>query len=46
MKRFRWTDQKVKDFAKVITFGAYGDYQGCRTVETKLKRFKELNKNK
>ena len=40
---FKWTDQRVKDFARVASQGAYGDYRGCNKMAQKLARFKELN---
>lgn len=40
---FEWTDDKVLAFTKIATLGSYGDYDGCRKIEDKLKRFKELN---
>lgn len=39
---FEWTDERVLEFGKVVTMGSYGDYDGCKTMVSKLKRFKEL----
>jgi len=41
-----WTDELVKEFAKVTTEGAYGMYQGCKTTDSKLEKFKEVVKNR
>jgi hypothetical protein len=38
-----WTDEKVKEFAKICSLGQYGDYENCGTIDKKLERFKELN---
>jgi len=43
MSSFKWTDEKVKEFTKVATGGSYGDYQHCRSIDSKMKRFKILN---
>jgi len=43
MKKFIWTDKLVKDFCKVYTVGAYNsDYKNCKTIETKITKFKQL----
>ena len=39
---FKWNDQLVREFVRVTCGGQYGDYKGCKTVEQKLTRFKEL----
>jgi|GEM_PF-871243 len=42
---FIWTDDKVKEFCKIYTMGSYGDdYKGCKTMNKKIERYKELNK--
>ncbi len=41
-----WTDELVKEFAKVTTEGAYGLYSGCKTTDSKLEKFKEVVKNR
>jgi len=41
-----WTDKLVKEFAKVTTEGAYGMYHGCKTIEDKLQKFKEIVDNR
>lgn len=43
-KRFRWTDELAKEFARVTCAGPYGEYEDCNTTEKKLKRFKELKR--
>ena len=37
---FEWTDELVLQFAKVTTQGGYGEYRGCKSVQSKLERFK------
>ena len=39
----KWTDELVMKFAKVFTEGPYGNYEGCKTMEAKLQRFKQLH---
>ena len=41
-KEFIWTDELAIEFAKVCSQGSYGDYKGCKRIEQKLIRFKEL----
>ena len=39
-----WTDEKVKEFCRVYTSGKYWEaYKYCKTMDQKLKRFKELD---
>ena len=46
MKNFNWTDKKVLDFARIYTRAAYlPEYEGCKKIQEKLERFKELNAN-
>lgn len=41
-----WTDDEVKEFCRVYTVGSYTkEYYDCKTIDEKMKRFKEL-KNK
>jgi len=44
METLKWTDGKVMDFARISCAGAYGDYEGCNTMDKKLEKFKELHK--
>lgn len=39
---FEWTDELVKEFARVSQAGSYGDYRGCNKLEQKIERFKEI----
>ena len=39
---FKWTDALVMEFARIFTEGPYGQYEGCRSMESKLERFKML----
>ena len=38
----KWKDEDMLAFAKVASGGAYGEYEGCNTLESKLVRFKKL----
>ncbi len=38
-----WSDEEMLRFARVSAMGSYGDYKGCRTIEEKLMKFKQLN---
>ena len=38
-----WTDLLVRKFARVSAAGKYGDYEGCQTMEKKLRVFKKLH---
>ena len=46
MTNFNWNDAVVIEFAKATTKGAYGNYKGCKTVESKLERFKLIDRAK
>ncbi|MBP01298.1 MAG: hypothetical protein CMM25_00600 [Rhodospirillaceae bacterium] len=39
-----WSDKDMLDFARISTQGHYGDYSGCRTIESKLSRYKKIQK--
>ena len=38
-----WSDEEMLRFARVSAMGSYGDYKGCKTIEEKLMKFKQLN---
>ena len=38
----KWTDKLVKEFVKVATSGSWGDYNGCISLDNKMKRFKKI----
>ena len=40
--QFEWTDDLVKEFARVYSLGSYGEYRGLKKLDDKLERFKEL----
>jgi len=40
---FEWTDKLAMRFARVCSEGSYGNYEGCKTMESKLEVFKKLN---
>lgn len=40
----KWTDKLVKEFVKVATYGQYGDYHDCYSVDMKMKRFKKIKR--
>ena len=42
----KWTDKKVKEFVKIATLGSWGDYSGCISLDSKMKKFKKLNGEK
>lgn len=42
----KYTQEDMLEFATVTTQGAYGDYRGCKSLESKLQRFNELKKIK
>ena len=37
-----WSDEEMLRFA-LSAMGSYGDYKGCKTIEEKLMKFKQLN---
>ena len=37
-----WSNRDMLQFARVATEGAYGDYRGCKSLESKLIKYKEL----
>jgi len=41
---FKWNDAKVVQFAKQTTQGPYGFYRGCKTAESKLIRYKLIER--
>lgn len=43
---FKWNDNLVKEFCRVYSAGPWGQYKGCKTIETKLQRFKQLKQEK
>ena len=43
-KTMEWIDEDMLLFAKIATEGSYGDYRGCKTLLSKLDKYKELNK--
>ena len=38
-----WTDDDMLFFARIASEGSYGDYRGCKTLISKLNRYKQLN---
>jgi len=38
-----WTDEDMLLFARIASEGAYGDYRGCKTLISKLNRYKQLS---
>ena len=41
-----WTDERVKEFVKVATSGTYGDYFDCSSLDSKIRRFKQIKRRK
>ena len=39
---FEWTDELAMEFARICSQGAYGQYRGCKKIEDKLSKFKEI----
>ena len=35
-----WSNRDMLQFAKVATEGAYGDYRGCKSLESKLIKYR------
>lgn len=46
LKILKWTDEDMLIFAKINTEGSYGDYRGCKTLISKLNKYKELCQKK
>lgn len=42
---WEWTDEDMLLFAKIATEGPYGAYRGCKTLVSKLDRYRDLNTN-
>ena len=40
-----WTDKDMLEFARVASGGSYGDYKGCKSLESKLKKYKLMTKD-
>jgi len=40
-----WNDKDMIAFARIASEGAYGKYKGCKSLESKLFRYKQLNKH-
>ena len=36
-----WTDDDMLFFARIASEGSYGDYRGCKTLISKLNRYKQ-----
>jgi len=45
-KPLEWTNKDMLTFARIASEGPYGEYKGCKSLESKLIRYKELNQNK
>jgi len=42
----KWNDEDMLVFSRVGTEGSYGDYRGCKTLASKLEKYKSLKKRK
>jgi len=40
-----WTDKEMLEFARVASGGSYGNYKGCKSLESKLKKYKLMSKD-
>lgn len=41
----QWTDKDMLEFARIASGGSYGDYKGCKSLQSKLKKYKLMSKN-
>ena len=41
----QWTDKNMLEFARIASGGSYGDYKGCKSLQSKLKKYKLMSKN-
>ena len=41
-KPLEWTDKDMLTFARIASEGSYGEYEGCKSLESKLTRYKQL----
>jgi hypothetical protein len=41
----QWTDKDMLEFARVASGGSYGDYKGCNSLTSKLKKYKLMNED-
>lgn len=39
-----WTDKDMLEFARIASGGPYGDYKGCKSLQSKLKKYKIMSK--
>ena len=42
----QWTDKDMLEFARIASGGSYGDYKGCKSLQSKLKKYKLMSKEK
>ena len=40
----QWTDKDMLEFARIASGGSYGDYKGCNSLTSKLKKYKLMTK--
>ena len=40
----QWTDKDMLEFARIASGGSYGDYKGCKSLTSKLKKYKLMTK--
>ena len=40
-----WTDKDMLEFARVASGGSYGDYKGCKSLQSKLEKYKLMTKD-
>ena len=41
----QWTDKDMLEFARIASGGSYGDYKGCNSLTSKLKKYKLMNED-
>jgi len=45
-KPLLWSNEDMLSFARIASEGSYGKYKGCKSLESKLIRYKQLKTNK
>jgi hypothetical protein len=40
----QWNDKDMLEFARIASEGSYGDYKGCKSLQSKLKKYKLMSK--
>ena len=40
-----WTTKDMLKFARIASGGSYGDYKGCKSLQSKLEKYKLMSKD-